>query len=113
MELTIYHFCDHDISVNIEKTVVQVFQNAGRNRQTDFFYSNNPLSYTKQGCQIIGLMIFGFGLMIFGFGLQVHYLGNCCLGYNHYLVGYLGGSRYLGVKIGFQKKTLEDRIQQL
>ena len=33
--------------MNIEKTVVQVFQNAGRNRQIDFFYRNITLSYTK------------------------------------------------------------------
>ena len=40
--------CDHnENSVNIEKTVVQVFQNAGRNRQIDFFYRNVPLTYTK------------------------------------------------------------------
>ena len=40
--------CDHNgISVNIEKTVVQVFQNAMRNRQIDFFYRNVALTYTK------------------------------------------------------------------
>ena len=41
-------YCEHnDISVNIEKTVVKVFQNAGRNRKIDFFYRNVPLTYTK------------------------------------------------------------------
>ena len=41
-------YCEHnDVSVNIEKTVVQVFQNAGRNRQIDFFYRNVPLTYTQ------------------------------------------------------------------
>ena len=40
--------CDHNgISVNIEKTVVQVFQNAMRNRQLDFFYRNVALTYTN------------------------------------------------------------------
>ena len=40
--------CDHnDISVNIERTVVQVFQKAGRNRQIDFFYRNVNLTSTK------------------------------------------------------------------
>ena len=51
----------------------------------------------KQGCQSIGLMIFGFGL-------QIHCLGIWYLGYNHNLVGYLGGSRCLGGKIVFEKK---------
>ena len=41
-------FYDHnDISVNIEKTVVKVFQNAGRNRQIDVFYRKVTLTYTK------------------------------------------------------------------
>ena len=41
-------YCEHnDISVNIEKTVVQVFQNSERNRQMDFFYRNFPPTYTK------------------------------------------------------------------
>ena len=41
-------YCDHnDFSVNIEKTVVQGFQNAVRNRQIDFFYRNVALTYTK------------------------------------------------------------------
>ena len=41
-------YCDHNgISVNIEKTVVQVFQNAMRNRQIDLFYRNVALTYTN------------------------------------------------------------------
>ena len=33
--------------MKIEKTVVQVFRDAGRNRQINFFYRNVPLTFRK------------------------------------------------------------------
>ena len=43
--------------------------------------------------------------------VQIHYLCIWYLGYNQYLVGYLGGSRYMGGVNWVPEKNLAERIQ--